>query len=260
MINENQDDVMNAYSAVLGGQSINEAAESDKQDDKYEEALTNAVTAETDSILEAYMASNQAVANKEKAILQEKYDKMKETDKKEDEEEKPLEEEVCEKCGQEGCVCEEEKLDESEFQKFLKKRLAEREDNETMSQEEMLKFFAESEILWEEEKDDEVIEEKKKMKKENEDSDYSDEDEDDSESEDDEDDSDKEKLDEAEDKDTYDDINNDEEFMEYGEKLLKTAHGDEYDAKKGKETLKGMLKTADGDYGKAIGILQASLD
>lgn len=53
------------------------------------------------------------------------------------------------------------------------------------------------------------------------------------------------------------DIKSDKDFMEYGRKVLKEQHGEDYDADKAEETLKGILDKADGDYGKAIGMLTA---
>lgn len=54
-------------------------------------------------------------------------------------------------------------------------------------------------------------------------------------------------------------ITSDEQFIEYGEKLLKQAHGDDYDQAKADKTLKGILKDAGDDYGKAVGALQAGM-
>lgn len=55
-------------------------------------------------------------------------------------------------------------------------------------------------------------------------------------------------------------ITSDEQFIEYGEKMLKAAHGEDYDKEKADDTLKGILKDADGDYGQAVGTLQSSMD
>jgi len=54
-------------------------------------------------------------------------------------------------------------------------------------------------------------------------------------------------------------INTEEEFKEYAETVLKKAFGDEYDESKSKEVIDGILSKADGDFGKAAGMLQSSL-
>lgn len=54
-------------------------------------------------------------------------------------------------------------------------------------------------------------------------------------------------------------VNSDEEFTTYAEKVLKKAHGEDYDEKKASATIKGILKKADGDYGAAIGMLTSGL-
>lgn len=56
-----------------------------------------------------------------------------------------------------------------------------------------------------------------------------------------------------------DEVNSDDEFTEYAEKILKKAHGDDYDEDKASDTIKGILKKADGDYGEAIGMLTSGL-
>lgn len=64
-----------------------------------------------------------------------------------------------------------------------------------------------------------------------------------------------EKKDKREDKK----IKSDYDFIEYAKEVLKDAHGDNYDERKAEETIEGILKKADGDYEKAIGILQSGL-
>lgn len=54
-------------------------------------------------------------------------------------------------------------------------------------------------------------------------------------------------------------VNSEEEFREYAETVLKKAFGDEYDEAKAKEVVDGILGKVDGDFGKAVGILQSSL-
>jgi hypothetical protein len=54
-------------------------------------------------------------------------------------------------------------------------------------------------------------------------------------------------------------IKSDYDFMEYAKEVLKDAHGDNYDERKAEETIEGILKKADGDYEKAIGMLQSGL-
>jgi hypothetical protein len=54
-------------------------------------------------------------------------------------------------------------------------------------------------------------------------------------------------------------ITSDEDFIKYGETVLKKAHGDNYDQAKADKTLKGILKDADGDYGAAVGALTNGL-
>ena len=54
-------------------------------------------------------------------------------------------------------------------------------------------------------------------------------------------------------------VNSDEEFTEYAQGVLKSAHGENYDEKKAMETIEGILKKADGDYGAAVGMLTSGL-
>ena len=54
-------------------------------------------------------------------------------------------------------------------------------------------------------------------------------------------------------------VESDDEFKEYGRKVLKKAFGEDYDEAKADKTIDGILKKADGDYGAAVGILQQSL-
>lgn len=54
-------------------------------------------------------------------------------------------------------------------------------------------------------------------------------------------------------------VNSEEEFREYAETVLKKAFGDEYDEAKAKDVVDGILGKVDGDFGKAVGILQSSL-
>jgi len=54
-------------------------------------------------------------------------------------------------------------------------------------------------------------------------------------------------------------VSSDEEFTEYAQGVLKAAHGDKYDEKKAMETVEGILKKADGDYGAAVGMLTSGL-
>jgi len=55
------------------------------------------------------------------------------------------------------------------------------------------------------------------------------------------------------------DVKSDADFKEYAQNILKKAHKDDYDEKKADATINGILKKADGDYGKAVGILNNSL-
>lgn len=50
-----------------------------------------------------------------------------------------------------------------------------------------------------------------------------------------------------------------DEFKEYAFKVLQKAFGEDFDEAKAQEVVDGILGKADGDYGKAAGILQASL-
>jgi hypothetical protein len=54
-------------------------------------------------------------------------------------------------------------------------------------------------------------------------------------------------------------VNSDEEFTKYAQGVLKSAHGENYDEKKAMETIEGILKKADGDYGAAVGMLTSGL-
>lgn len=55
------------------------------------------------------------------------------------------------------------------------------------------------------------------------------------------------------------DIKSDKDFTEYAQTLLKKAFGEDYDESKAQEVIDGILKTADGDYGSAVGMVQQSL-
>ena len=55
------------------------------------------------------------------------------------------------------------------------------------------------------------------------------------------------------------DIKSEAEFKEYAETVLRKAFGDKYDQKKADETVDGILKKADGDYGAAVGMLTSGL-
>ena len=55
------------------------------------------------------------------------------------------------------------------------------------------------------------------------------------------------------------DVKSEADFKEYAQNILKKAHKDDYDEKKADATINGILKKADGDYGKAVGILNNSL-
>jgi len=50
------------------------------------------------------------------------------------------------------------------------------------------------------------------------------------------------------------------EFKEYANTVLKKAFGDKFDQKKADETVDGILKKADGDFGAAVGMLTSGLD
>ena len=54
-------------------------------------------------------------------------------------------------------------------------------------------------------------------------------------------------------------IKSDEEFKEYAYSVLKKAFGEDFDQAKADDVVNGILGKADGDYGKAAGILQSSL-
>lgn len=55
-------------------------------------------------------------------------------------------------------------------------------------------------------------------------------------------------------------VDSDEEFTEYATTLLKKAFGEEYDEEKASNTITGIIKKYDGDYGAMVGALQSSLD
>lgn len=55
-------------------------------------------------------------------------------------------------------------------------------------------------------------------------------------------------------------INNEKEFRSWGETVLKKAFGDDYDEKKAKSTLDGLVKDVEGDeWGEAVGRLTSGL-
>lgn len=54
-------------------------------------------------------------------------------------------------------------------------------------------------------------------------------------------------------------IEDEDSFREYATKMLKKAHGDDYDADKAKETIDGIVKDVDGDWDKAVGKIQSSM-
>lgn len=54
-------------------------------------------------------------------------------------------------------------------------------------------------------------------------------------------------------------IASDDEFKEYAYSVLQKAFGEDFDQAKADEVVNGLLGKADGDYGKAAGMLQASL-
>lgn len=54
-------------------------------------------------------------------------------------------------------------------------------------------------------------------------------------------------------------VSNDKEFEEYAMKLLKKAHGDDFDETKAKDTIDGLKSKYDGDYDKMVGALQSGL-
>jgi len=58
---------------------------------------------------------------------------------------------------------------------------------------------------------------------------------------------------------TEGEIKSDEEFQEYAFTVLKKAFGDDFDETKGQEIVDGILKSSDGDYGAAVGMLTSSL-
>ena len=50
-------------------------------------------------------------------------------------------------------------------------------------------------------------------------------------------------------------INNDEEFQEYAMKILKQAHGDDFDEEKAQKAIDGLKSKYSGDYGAMVGAL-----
>jgi hypothetical protein len=54
-------------------------------------------------------------------------------------------------------------------------------------------------------------------------------------------------------------VNTDAEFKEYATKVLKKAHGEDFDQSKADDMINGILKKNKGDYGAMIGIVQSSL-
>lgn len=54
-------------------------------------------------------------------------------------------------------------------------------------------------------------------------------------------------------------VKTDEEFKEYAFTVLKKAFGKDFDEAKANEVVNGILSKSDGDYGSAVGMLQASL-
>lgn len=54
-------------------------------------------------------------------------------------------------------------------------------------------------------------------------------------------------------------IDTESEYNEYAKNILKKAHNEDYDEEKAKDIISRILKRADGDFGKAIGILTSSL-
>lgn len=54
-------------------------------------------------------------------------------------------------------------------------------------------------------------------------------------------------------------INTEADFKEYAEKVLKKAHGNDYDESKAQKTIDGILKKSQGDFGAAIGMLTSGL-
>ena len=54
-------------------------------------------------------------------------------------------------------------------------------------------------------------------------------------------------------------VSSDAEFKEYAFTVLKKAFGSDFDEAKGQEVVDGILKSSDGDYGAAVGMLTSSL-
>ena len=116
-----------------------------------------------------------------------------------------------------------------------------------LDEETKLKFidtlFSEEVVIDAEEAEEETSEEE-----ESEEEEMSDDDSDDDDDDDDSDDDDEESVEEAE-------INNDEEFQEYAMKVLKQAHGDDFDEEKAQKAIDGLKSKYSGDYGAMIGAL-----
>jgi hypothetical protein len=55
------------------------------------------------------------------------------------------------------------------------------------------------------------------------------------------------------------DVKSEADFKEYAMAVLKKAHPDDFDKDKANDTINGILKKCDGDYGAAIGMLTSSL-
>jgi hypothetical protein len=54
-------------------------------------------------------------------------------------------------------------------------------------------------------------------------------------------------------------IKSESEFKEYATAILKKAHPDDFDEKKANDTIDGILKKCDGDFGAAVGMITSSL-
>lgn len=54
-------------------------------------------------------------------------------------------------------------------------------------------------------------------------------------------------------------VTSDKDFTEYATKVLKDAHGDDFDEEIAKDTIDGILDSSDGDYGEAVGKLKSGL-
>ena len=116
-----------------------------------------------------------------------------------------------------------------------------------LDEETKLKFvdtlFSEEVVIDAEEAEEETSEEE-----ESEEEEMSDDDSDDDDDDDDSDDDDEESVEEAE-------INSDDEFQEYAMKVLKQAHGDDFDEEKAQKAIDGLKSKYSGDYGAMIGAL-----